>query len=433
MVGHPEWIDEDRRCRHRAGQPPRTRSDAWLRSAARRRGPRARHGVPHPERADRQRRERPVDRPLRRARVVRRATRVTASSNRTGPTGSRRGPARAAAGAAARRAHRSTTATSAPVSRPDGRGERRPAAVRGLRVLDMTAFWAGPSCTHVLAMLGAEVIHLESTAAPRRHPAGRRRARHRAAVVGAVADLLRAQHQQEEPHARPPDRAGPGAAAPLDRDLRRGRRELHPAGARRSSAWTTTACGRFAPDIVMVRMPGFGLDGPWRENPAFAFVIEDASGLTWLTGHPDRTRSSRTASATPTPGSTRCRRCCSRSSTAAAPARAHWSRRRWSTPRSTSPPSRSSSTRPTARCSQRAGNRGPAAAPQNLYQCAGHRRVGPRRQLGRDRGGHRRPVGGAARGARPAGLGDGPGAVRPRPGAGRATTTDRRGTGGVVP
>jgi crotonobetainyl-CoA:carnitine CoA-transferase CaiB-like acyl-CoA transferase len=37
----------------------------------------------------------------------------------------------------------------------------------------------------------------------------------------------------------------------------------------------------------MLRMPGFGLEGPWRELSAFAFVIEDASGLTWLTGHPD--------------------------------------------------------------------------------------------------------------------------------------------------
>ncbi len=37
----------------------------------------------------------------------------------------------------------------------------------------------------------------------------------------------------------------------------------------------------------MVRMPGFGLEGPWRDLAAFAFVIEDASGLTWLTGHPD--------------------------------------------------------------------------------------------------------------------------------------------------
>ena len=38
----------------------------------------------------------------------------------------------------------------------------------------------------------------------------------------------------------------------------------------------------------MVRMPGFGLDGPWRDNPAFAFVIEDAAGLTWRTGYPDQ-------------------------------------------------------------------------------------------------------------------------------------------------
>src|SRR6185369_18044598 len=41
-------------------------------------------------------------------------------------------------------------------------------------------------------------------------------------------------------------------------------------------------------DIVMVRMPGLGLDGPWKDNPAFAYIIEDASGLSWLTGYPDR-------------------------------------------------------------------------------------------------------------------------------------------------
>lgn len=41
------------------------------------------------------------------------------------------------------------------------------------------------------------------------------------------------------------------------------------------------------PDLIMLRMPGFGLEGPWRDQAAFAFVIEDAAGLTWLTGHPD--------------------------------------------------------------------------------------------------------------------------------------------------
>jgi crotonobetainyl-CoA:carnitine CoA-transferase CaiB-like acyl-CoA transferase len=38
----------------------------------------------------------------------------------------------------------------------------------------------------------------------------------------------------------------------------------------------------------MVRMPGFGLDGPWRDNPAFAYAIEAAAGVSWLTGYRDR-------------------------------------------------------------------------------------------------------------------------------------------------
>jgi crotonobetainyl-CoA:carnitine CoA-transferase CaiB-like acyl-CoA transferase len=42
------------------------------------------------------------------------------------------------------------------------------------------------------------------------------------------------------------------------------------------------------PSAVMMRMPGFGLDGPWRDNPAFAYVIEAAAGLSWLTGYPDQ-------------------------------------------------------------------------------------------------------------------------------------------------
>ena len=42
------------------------------------------------------------------------------------------------------------------------------------------------------------------------------------------------------------------------------------------------------PDAILLRMPGFGLNGPWRDNPAFAYAIEAAAGLSWLTGYPDR-------------------------------------------------------------------------------------------------------------------------------------------------
>ena len=40
----------------------------------------------------------------------------------------------------------------------------------GIRIIDATAWWAGPSSTHILAALGAEVIHLESV----QHPDGAR-------------------------------------------------------------------------------------------------------------------------------------------------------------------------------------------------------------------------------------------------------------------
>jgi crotonobetainyl-CoA:carnitine CoA-transferase CaiB-like acyl-CoA transferase len=55
-----------------------------------------------------------------------------------------------------------------------------------------------------------------------------------------------------------------------------------------SMGLTYAALREVRPDVVMVRMPGFGLDGPWRDNPAFAYVIEAAAGISWLTGYPDR-------------------------------------------------------------------------------------------------------------------------------------------------
>ncbi|MDQ2678903.1 MAG: CoA transferase, partial [Actinomycetota bacterium] len=157
----------------------------------------------------------------------------------------------------------------------------------GLRVLDMTAYWAGPSASHLLALLGADVIHLESA----RRPDGAR-------LVGGTP---RSTEQYWE--------KGPIFAA-----LNTNKSSLTldfgtPAGLdllRRVIATCDVVIENYTPrvldslglteaslrelreDLVVVRMPGFGLDGTWREQPAFAFVIEDASGLTSLTGHPDQ-------------------------------------------------------------------------------------------------------------------------------------------------
>ncbi|MGV0814983.1 CoA transferase [Mycolicibacterium boenickei] len=158
----------------------------------------------------------------------------------------------------------------------------------GLRVLDMTTFWAGPSCTHPLALLGAEVIHLEST--PR--PDGTR------LIAGIPATV-------EQWWERSPIFSALNTnkkSLTLDFQTEQGRDLL-----RRLAATCDVVVENFTPrvieqigldfdslralreDIIMVRMPGFGLDGPWRDNPAFAYIIEDASGLSWLTGYPDRT------------------------------------------------------------------------------------------------------------------------------------------------
>jgi crotonobetainyl-CoA:carnitine CoA-transferase CaiB-like acyl-CoA transferase len=41
------------------------------------------------------------------------------------------------------------------------------------------------------------------------------------------------------------------------------------------------------PDVIMMRMPGFGLEGPWRDRPGFAASMEEVSGLAWVTGYED--------------------------------------------------------------------------------------------------------------------------------------------------
>lgn len=156
----------------------------------------------------------------------------------------------------------------------------------GLRVLDMTAFWAGPFTGHMLAMLGADVIHLESAS----RPDGAR-------LVGGVP-------QTEDRYLE----RGPIFAA-----LNTNKRSLtidtrKPAGVELLKRYIATcdvivenytprvldqlgldadALRAINPALITVRMPGFGLDGPWREVPAFAYVIEDASGFTWLSGYPD--------------------------------------------------------------------------------------------------------------------------------------------------
>ncbi len=37
----------------------------------------------------------------------------------------------------------------------------------------------------------------------------------------------------------------------------------------------------------MVRLPAYGLDGPWRNRTGFAQTMEAITGMAWVTGRPD--------------------------------------------------------------------------------------------------------------------------------------------------
>jgi crotonobetainyl-CoA:carnitine CoA-transferase CaiB-like acyl-CoA transferase len=163
--------------------------------------------------------------------------------------------------------------------------ERLP--LNGIRILDLTTFWAGPSCTHFLAMLGADVIHVEST----RKPDGTR-------LIAGIP-VTEDQWWEKSPIFSALNTNKKGIAVDLQTDA--GRDVL-----RRLIATAEVIAENFTPrvldqigldfeaiqairsDAILLRMPGFGLDGPWRDNPAFAYVIEAASGVSWLTGYPDR-------------------------------------------------------------------------------------------------------------------------------------------------
>ena len=171
--------------------------------------------------------------------------------------------------------------------RPKPTANAKPLPFSGLRILDMTTFWAGPCCTHFMAMLGAEVIHVESA----RRPDGTR-------LIAGIP-ISEDQWWEKSPIFAALNTNKKGLT--LDLQSPRGRELL-----RRLIATCDVVVENFTPrvldqigldfaaiqairpDVVMLRMPGFGLDGPWRDNPAFAYAIESASGLSWLTGYPDR-------------------------------------------------------------------------------------------------------------------------------------------------
>jgi crotonobetainyl-CoA:carnitine CoA-transferase CaiB-like acyl-CoA transferase len=173
----------------------------------------------------------------------------------------------------------------APARAPDsGAAPSRP--LDGVRVIDLTAFWAGPAATHLLATLGADVVKIESpsrpdgmrfaTTRPPTHPSwveysptfhGTNPAKRSVTIDFSSAEgrelVLRLVEHADVVVENFTPRVLPNVG--LDDDALRARR----------------------PDLVLLRMPAFGLDGPWRDHSGFAQTTEQVSGIAWLTGTRD--------------------------------------------------------------------------------------------------------------------------------------------------
>ncbi len=178
-------------------------------------------------------------------------------------------------------------------SAPEPREVRLPPAaspdaglpLQGLRVLDLSIWWAGSAATQLLAALGADVVKVESLS----HLDG---SRHRSARPGAdrwwewswLYAAANTGKRSVTLDARDPD----GLAAIWDLVERSDIvLENFTPGVLDGWGLTWAEIRRRAPGTSLVQMPAFGLDGPWRSRRGFDPTISQATGLAWTSGYAD--------------------------------------------------------------------------------------------------------------------------------------------------
>jgi crotonobetainyl-CoA:carnitine CoA-transferase CaiB-like acyl-CoA transferase len=165
----------------------------------------------------------------------------------------------------------------------------------GLRVLDLSAAWAGPLCTRILAFFGAEVVKVEG---PDRVDVWRGSVRPR----GFSERYPGGEHGERPWNRNAYFNTQNHGKYVCSLDL------THPKGldlARRLAARSDVVVENFSvrvmaklgldfpvlralnPRIILLSMPGFGLTGPARDYVAWGPTIEAASGMCHLIGYRD--------------------------------------------------------------------------------------------------------------------------------------------------
>lgn len=162
--------------------------------------------------------------------------------------------------------------------------DERPLA--GLRVLDCTGWWAGPAASHMLGCLGADVVKVESVTRPdgmrytsTRPPGDDQWWEWGPLFHGANNNKRGITLDLTRPEGRDLFlRLVDGADIVLENFTPRVMEQF-------GLGWETLH--ERNPTLVMVRLPAYGLTGPWRDRTGFAQTMEGITGMAWVTGYPD--------------------------------------------------------------------------------------------------------------------------------------------------
>jgi crotonobetainyl-CoA:carnitine CoA-transferase CaiB-like acyl-CoA transferase len=173
-------------------------------------------------------------------------------------------------------------------ARPDrpGVGDPDTLPLSDIRITDFTAFWAGPVATQFLGALGADVIKLEGVRRPdgMRFSAGRPPDWDQWWEWGPV--FLCSNNNKRGVSVELSTEAGRSVALELIAASDLVLENFSPRVMENFDLdWDAVAAAN--PRAIMVRMPAFGLDGPWRDRVGFAQTMEQATGMAWTTGHSD--------------------------------------------------------------------------------------------------------------------------------------------------
>jgi crotonobetainyl-CoA:carnitine CoA-transferase CaiB-like acyl-CoA transferase len=153
-------------------------------------------------------------------------------------------------------------------------------ALKGIRVLDLGTFIAGPHCATILGEFGAEVIKVE----PPKTGDSLRRLGTNTECGDTLVWLSEARNKK---------------CVTLNLSTERGRELLRELAAKcdivvenfRPGTLEKWGLGyedlkKLNPDVILVRISAYGQDGPMRSQPGFARIAHAFSGLTYLAGEP---------------------------------------------------------------------------------------------------------------------------------------------------